>query len=117
MFLPIIRGMMGKYNFLIILTFLSIASYSQNHESNNVLLAEQFVSEAKYDSAIYHYKLLVSKTESDQEWIDYIHYYLRLSDIYRITEQYANMDTCINKLENSTNFKIEEHRELYAELL
>ncbi|MCP4552031.1 MAG: tetratricopeptide repeat protein, partial [Bacteroidetes bacterium] len=27
------------------------------------------------------------------------------------------MDTCINKLENSTNFKIEEHRELYAELL
>lgn len=118
MFLPKIMGKNAKIKLLLIIAvFVSVCAHTQSDQSINSVIAEQYITAAKYDSAIILFNSISQEAENNENWEVFIHSYLRLANIYKILGQYNKVDSCILILESHSEFKISDYKDPNAERL
>ncbi len=123
MFLPSVNSSKGIVIFLAVILQLmfyqnSFAQISDPPASESLeMQAEQFMSHAAYDSAILLFNELKDKTILITDWRNTIKFTLRIVEAYRSADRFAETDSCLNQIENSKNYRLDQFPLLKAEFL
>lgn len=112
MFLP---KLIGKYKLLILvfaaLQFVqhqeALAQFQADGKIRDIaLLAEDFMAQSKYDSAIFYYCVLADQAAKDLNWQAQIQFHLRIIEAYRTMGLFMETDSCLAIIQSNSNYDI-----------
>ncbi|PKP29615.1 MAG: hypothetical protein CVU00_14760 [Bacteroidetes bacterium HGW-Bacteroidetes-17] len=112
MFLP---KLIGKYKMLVLVfAFMQFAQHQEALAQFQVdgkirdiaLMAEDFMAQSKYDSAIFYFRVLADQAARDSNWQTQIQFHLRLIEAYRSLDLFNETDSCLAIIESNTNYDI-----------
>ena len=97
---------------------IAVSQLSVDKDEKEILkLAEDFMLQSKYDSAIVYFTILAEEASQIENWQAQIQYSLRLIEAYRTMDMFRETDSCLSILESNSNYNLDQFPIEKAEFL